>query len=79
MNAISRRHFAAGLGGITIAHNVRTKEDVAAVLTTAERAGGKIVKPAQDVFWGGHSGYFSNGSQSLHNLARIVDGQPPTR
>lgn len=44
--------------GITIAHNVRTKEEVAAVLAEAERAGGKIIKPAQDVFWGGHSGYF---------------------
>ena len=49
---------AKGFGGITIAHNVRTKEQVAEVLSLAERAGGKIVKPAEDVFWGGHSGYF---------------------
>ena len=47
-----------GFGGITLAHNVRTKPEVAAVLSFAERAGGRIVKPAQDVFWGGHSGYF---------------------
>jgi catechol 2,3-dioxygenase-like lactoylglutathione lyase family enzyme len=47
-------------GGITLAHNVRTKEEVANVLAQAEKAGGKIVKPAQDVFWGGHSGYFSD-------------------
>jgi catechol 2,3-dioxygenase-like lactoylglutathione lyase family enzyme len=51
---------AGGFGGITIAHNVRTKEEVAAVLAEAERAGGKIVKAAQDVFWGGHSGYFTD-------------------
>ncbi|MGE0608584.1 MAG: VOC family protein [Pirellulales bacterium] len=44
--------------GITLAHNVRRKEEVAEVLALAERAGGMIVKPAQDVFWGGHSGYF---------------------
>lgn len=49
-----------GFSGITLAHNVRTKEEVAAVLAQAERAGGKIVKPAQDVFWGGHSGYFTD-------------------
>lgn len=49
-----------GFNGITIAHNVREKEEVAAVLSLAERAGGKIVKPAQDVFWGGHSGYFTD-------------------
>lgn len=53
-------HPAKGFGGITIAHNVRTKEEVIAVLSLAERAGGKIVKQAQDVFWGGHSGYFSD-------------------
>ena len=47
-----------GFGGITLAHNVREKEDVALVLAQAERAGATIVKPAQDVFWGGHSGYF---------------------
>lgn len=46
--------------GVTLAHNTRTKEEVAAVLALAEAAGGVIVKPAQDVFWGGHSGYFSD-------------------
>ena|SRR2546423_6914505 len=49
-----------GFSGVTLAHNVRTKEEVAEVLALAERAGGKIIKPAQDVFWGGHSGYFSD-------------------
>ena len=49
-----------GFGGITLAHNVERKEEVAEVLRLAEKAGGKIVKPAQDVFWGGHSGYFAD-------------------
>lgn len=48
----------AGFGGITLAHNVHTREEVAQILELAERAGGQIVKPAQDAFWGGHSGYF---------------------
>ena len=47
-------------GAVTLAYNVRTREDVAKVLAEAERAGGVIVKPAQDVFWGGHSGYFKD-------------------
>ena len=47
-----------GFGGITLAHNVRTKAEVAEVLALALSAGGRIVKPAQDVFWGSHSGYF---------------------
>jgi catechol 2,3-dioxygenase-like lactoylglutathione lyase family enzyme len=47
-----------GFPGVTIAHNVRTRDEVAPLLTLAERAGGRIVKPAQDASWGGHSGYF---------------------
>ncbi len=49
-----------GFSGITLAHNVRRKEEVAEVLALAEAAGGKMVKAAQDVFWGGHSGYFTD-------------------
>lgn len=44
--------------GFTLAHNVRTREEVARVLALAERAGARIVKPAQDTLWGGHAGYF---------------------
>ena len=46
--------------GITIAHNVRKKDEVSEVLDLAEKSGGVIVKHAQDVFWGGHSGYFTD-------------------
>jgi len=49
-----------GFQGITLAHNVRTKPEVAEVLAQAQQSGGQIVKPAQDVFWGGHSGYFTD-------------------
>ena len=35
----------------------------------AERAGGTIVKPAQDVFWGGHSGYFRDPDGHLWEVA----------
>jgi catechol 2,3-dioxygenase-like lactoylglutathione lyase family enzyme len=47
-----------GFGGITLAHNVRTKAEVAGVLAMVERAGGRVIKSAQDTFWGGCSGYF---------------------
>ncbi len=49
-----------GFSGITLAHNVRTREGVAEVLARAEKAGGRILKPAQDTFWGGHHGYFTD-------------------
>jgi catechol 2,3-dioxygenase-like lactoylglutathione lyase family enzyme len=59
----------SGFTGLTLAHNVRAKEDVAAVLAEAERAGGRILKPAQDVFWGGHSGYFTDPDGHLWEVA----------
>lgn len=48
----------AGFSGITLAHNARSKSEVDDVIKLAKRAGATIVKPAQDVFWGGYSGYF---------------------
>ncbi len=59
----------SGFRGITLAHNVRLKEKVGAVLAEAEAAGGRIVKPAQDVFWGGHSGYFADPDGHLWEVA----------
>jgi len=50
----------SGFGGMTLAHNVRTREEVAKALAQAEAAGATILKPAQDAFWGGHSGYFGD-------------------
>lgn len=54
------RPSPSGFSGVTIAHNVRNKCEVAAVLSLAEKSGGVVVKQAQDVFWGGHSGYFTD-------------------
>lgn len=46
--------------GFTLAHNTRSKGEVDQVLKLAEKSGGVIVKPAQEVFWGGYSGYFTD-------------------
>lgn len=51
---------APRFSGITLAYNVRDRNEVADVLETAVKAGGSLLKPAQDVFWGGHSGYFAD-------------------
>jgi catechol 2,3-dioxygenase-like lactoylglutathione lyase family enzyme len=58
-----------GFRAVTLAHNVRAKEQVAEVLAEAEQAGARIVKPAQDVFWGGHSGYFADPDGHLWEVA----------
>jgi uncharacterized protein len=55
--------------GITLAHNVRTKEEVDQILQQALQAGAKIEKPAGDTFWGGYSGYFSDPDGYLWEVA----------
>ena len=55
--------------GITLAHNVRHREDVDLLLHQAELAGAKIVKPPQDTFWGGYAGYFSDPDGYLWEVA----------
>ena len=45
---------------MTLAHNVESPTRVDAVLLEAVQAGATLVKPGQDVFWGGYSGYFSD-------------------
>lgn len=59
----------SGFRGITLAHNVRSKQEVDALLEQAERAGGTIVKPAQDASWGGYSGYFGDPDGHLWEVA----------
>ena len=44
-----------GFSGITLAYNVEHKEDVETVIALVRKAGGKIVKEPQEVFWGGYS------------------------
>lgn len=60
---------ASGFSGITLAHNTRTKADVDTTLELAKAAGGKIRKQAQEVFWGGYSGYFSDPDGYLWEVA----------
>ena len=55
--------------GVTLAHNVRRKEDVDRVLKQAQQAGAKIEKPARDTEWGGYSGYFSDPDGYLWEVA----------
>jgi hypothetical protein len=47
-----------GWGGVTLAHNVGSPEEVDAVLAEAERAGATIGRPGAPTFWGGYSGVF---------------------
>jgi catechol 2,3-dioxygenase-like lactoylglutathione lyase family enzyme len=52
--------LARGTPAMSLGHNVRSREDVDAVMAQARKAGAKIVKLPQDTFWGGYSGYFQD-------------------
>ena len=47
-------------GGITLSYNVRSREEADQVMAEAERAGARVLKAPQEVFWGGYSGYFAD-------------------
>jgi uncharacterized protein len=59
----------SGFRGVTISHNVSTKAEVDSVLKQAVSAGARLVKPAQEVSWGGYSGYFSDPDGHLWEVA----------
>ncbi|NOH78412.1 VOC family protein [Vibrio sp. RE86] len=58
-----------GFSGVTLAHNTRSKQEVDEILAKAVTLGAKLEKPAQDVFWGGYSGYFSDPDGYLWEIA----------
>jgi uncharacterized protein len=54
---------------LSLGHNVDSKEEVDTVMTQATRAGARIVKPAQQTFWGGYAGYFQDPDGHLWEVA----------
>lgn len=54
---------------LSIGHNVRSKEEVLAVMEQARAAGAVVVKEAQDTFWGGFGGYFQDPDGHLWEVA----------
>jgi len=56
---------AGGWGGITLAYNVRSPDEVDAVIAEAEGAGASIPRYGAATFWGGYSAVFVD-----------VDGHP---
>lgn len=47
-----------GWGGVTLAHNVNSPEEVDAIMEEARKAGATIARAAGETFWGGYSGAF---------------------
>ncbi|MFZ1510590.1 MAG: VOC family protein [Tabrizicola sp.] len=55
--------------GVALAHNVRERSEVDAVMASAQRAGASVVKPPQDTFYGGYAGYFQDPDGHLWEVA----------
>jgi predicted lactoylglutathione lyase len=49
---------SGGWGGVTLAYNTRSPDEVDAVLAEAEAAGATIPRAGAETFWGGYSGVF---------------------
>src|SRR4030043_1203462 len=58
-----------GFSGITLAHNVMTKEEVDAIIEKLRTAGVKITKEPQDTEWGGYDAYFQDLDGYLWEIA----------
>jgi uncharacterized protein len=61
---------------LSIGHNVRSEQEVDAVMKQAERAGATIVKAARKTFWGGYAGYFADPDGHLWEIAFNPDLLP---
>lgn len=58
-----------GFSGITLAHNVKTREDVDRIIENLRQFGVKITKEPQATFWGGYDAYFQDPDGYLWEVA----------
>jgi predicted lactoylglutathione lyase len=58
-----------GFNAISLSYNTRNRTEVDAALEAAAAAGATVLKPAQEAFWGGYSGYFSDPDGFLWEVA----------
>jgi len=54
---------------LSIGHNVTSRNEVDQVMAQAKEAGARIVKEAQETFWGGYAGYFQDPDGHLWEIA----------
>jgi catechol 2,3-dioxygenase-like lactoylglutathione lyase family enzyme len=58
-----------GFGGVALAHNVRSRDEVDAIMAAASSAGARVTKPAAETFYGGYAGYFADPDGHLWEIA----------
>ncbi|MDT0341303.1 VOC family protein [Streptomyces litchfieldiae] len=58
-----------GFGGIALAHNVRSEDEVDHLLAAAQRAGATITRPAAATSYGGYAGAFTDPDGHVWEIA----------
>lgn len=58
-----------GFGGIALAHNVRSDEEVRDVVAAAEAAGATVTRPCGPTFYGGYAGCFTDPDGHVWEIA----------
>lgn len=58
-----------GFGGMTLAHNVRSRDEVDQVLQEAAAAGADVTRPARETFYGGYAGCFADPDGHVWEIA----------
>jgi len=58
-----------GFGGMTLAHNVRSRSEVDEVLREAANAGAEMTQPARETFYGGYAGFFTDPDGHVWEVA----------
>jgi catechol 2,3-dioxygenase-like lactoylglutathione lyase family enzyme len=62
-------HPDDGYGGIDLAHNVRSRDEVDAVVAEAVAAGATVTKPAAETFYGGYAAWFTDPDGHVWEIA----------
>jgi len=58
-----------GFGGITLAHNTRSRAEVDAIIDAAREAGGAITREPAETFYGGYAGCFADPDGHVWEVA----------
>jgi catechol 2,3-dioxygenase-like lactoylglutathione lyase family enzyme len=69
MGAAGANGAAPSFGGVALAHNVRTRDEVDTILAAAARAGATVTRRAAETFYGGYAGYFADPDGHLWEIA----------
>jgi catechol 2,3-dioxygenase-like lactoylglutathione lyase family enzyme len=61
----------------SLGHNLRSEREVDEAMAQALAAGARLVKRAQNTFWGGYAGYFQDPDGHLWEVLYNPDFLPP--